>query len=458
MRVPAWIVVTASIVVLAGCRHYERRPVDLNDHLQAWDRRLAEAVERSDPAVAGSRPRMSLDLALELGSVYAPELRALRVALELPAARVDNPVRMADPTLEFEYARALESARHPNNFAPKIGFEIPTSGSLEVQRQADEAELSAARLEFDATAWEWRHSLRASWYAWSGARREVALLTQYIDEFQQILDETRNLVEAGEIDSIAQRLLEVEVTERRIDLEIARQVVMAARLEVLTVAGLPPDAAVDLVPELAPVEVPPGLFGDGAVSRAAVVARRHPAVRWRLDEFTLADERYRLEIHKQYPDLAFGTGYDYDDGQSRINFGFGLPIPVWNGNRRGIAEALARRELARVTAETELEQRAADLERARLQLLQMRSTREAVEQQLLPLARRQLEETRALLSIGEIDALLIREALSGSLDARRRLLSALVAEATAASDLAGFGGALELDETTTRSRIEEVDR
>jgi outer membrane protein, heavy metal efflux system len=59
-----------------------------------------------------------------------------------------------------------------------------------------------------------------------------------------------------------------------------------------------------------------------------------------------AESALKLEIAKQYPDVNFSPGYDYNSGQNRRQLGLNVELPL-NRNRGPIAEAEARR----VTAE-----------------------------------------------------------------------------------------------------------
>jgi outer membrane protein TolC len=60
-------------------------------------------------------------------------------------------------------------------------------------------------------------------------------------------------------------------------------------------------------------------------------------------EYAVTEANLQLEVARQYPDLQLNPGYDFDEGHHKFTFGPALPIPVWNRNRGGIAEADAKR-------------------------------------------------------------------------------------------------------------------
>ena len=60
----------------------------------------------------------------------------------------------------------------------------------------------------------------------------------------------------------------------------------------------------------------------------------------------------QLEIAKQYPDIHFSPGYQFDQGDNKWSLGITFELPVLNQNQGPIAEAKAKREeaAARFTA------------------------------------------------------------------------------------------------------------
>jgi outer membrane protein TolC len=60
----------------------------------------------------------------------------------------------------------------------------------------------------------------------------------------------------------------------------------------------------------------------------------------------------QLEVARQYPDLHFGPGYQYDLGENKWSLALSLELPLFNRNEGPIAEAEARRReaAARFTA------------------------------------------------------------------------------------------------------------
>ena len=112
-----------------------------------------------------------------------------------------------------------------------------------------------------------------------------------------------------------------------------------------------------------------------------------------------------------------------------------MALPLWNRNRRAIAEAEAAREVARAAFERAIEFREAAIAAARRVESGARAVRAVVEGELLPLAEAQYAESRELARLGEVNVLGLLTGLGQLLDARQRLVEARRDEALAAIEV-----------------------
>jgi outer membrane protein TolC len=65
-----------------------------------------------------------------------------------------------------------------------------------------------------------------------------------------------------------------------------------------------------------------------------------------LADYAAAEAGLRLQIAKQFPDVHFNPGYQFDQGDNKWSLGISVELPVLNQNQGPIAEAQARRRLA----------------------------------------------------------------------------------------------------------------
>jgi outer membrane protein TolC len=199
--------------------------------------------------------------------------------------------------------------------------------------------------------------------------------------------------------------------------------------------GLVPEAEVRFLPAI-------GVIAPAVPSsdRRTWVRESHPKMLLAQAEYATAEKALELEVRKQYPDLALGGGYGTDEGQSRILFGAGVPLPLLNRNRRGIAEALATRDAARAAAEGAYEDLVSQLVRAELATEAAAQRREFLEKELIPLVDEQVNELRRLGRLGDFNTLVLLEALRGAYDAKVQLLEAVASEATTTNELNALTG------------------
>lgn len=168
-------------------------------------------------------------------------------------------------------------------------------------------------------------------------------------------------------------------------------------------------------------------------------------------EYQVAEETLRLEVRKQYPDITIGTGYGSEDNDDRLLLGVSIPIPILNANRAGIAEAKARREVARAVAETTFERLTRELAMARAAYGASRTQRDAFERELVPMLDEQASEVEQLINLGEVNTLLLLETVTRRYEAKSRLLDLRLAETDAAIEITRLLGP---DESETPAPVE----
>ena len=126
----------------------------------------------------------------------------------------------------------------------------------------------------------------------------------------------------------------------------------------------------------------------------------------------------RCPSGRQVPDLTLGPAFESDAGQPRIGLVGGLPLPVLFANRRAIVEARFDRWAAAAA-------RARSLEGERTEL----------EELLVPLVERQLEDALRLARLGEASGLVLLESLERVHEVRMELIRTRTDEALVQAEL-----------------------
>ena len=426
--------------VATGCRSYEASPVDAVAHREAFlvraDRFLA--ADSADagagaPAVETASGRIGRDALERAALVFHADLRVARLEAGVARASADFAGLWDDPSIGFQWTRLVEVAGRPDELLGLASLTIPVSGRLELEKERLGAERAVALEEVAALEWRVRMDLARAWTRWRAAHALVVETRRFVEAVDAILPVVAAMEEVGELARTEARLLRIERAAAAA--ELVRLEADEARLAILVAAaaGLPPVVA----EWLDVAEARDGAreeaardTGDGGAATADA-----PPVRVARAAYEAAERRLAEEVRRQYPDLVLGPGYGTQDGDRQFQLGVSVALPLWNRNRRAIAEAEAAREVARAAFERAIEFREAAIATARRVESGARAVRAVVEGELLPLAEAQYAESRELARLGEVNVLGLLTGLGQLLDARQRLVEARRDEALAAIEV-----------------------
>jgi outer membrane protein, heavy metal efflux system len=424
----------ACSALLLGCQSYEPRPLDSDAHraavlartpsdegVAAFARRLADEGQPSEYNLADG---LSLREAEAVALFFNSELRLARLRAGVAQAGAKYAGLWEDPELGVDAERIIESVDHPWIIGASVGFTLPISGRLAVEEARANAEHRAELRRVAAEEWSVRNSLRAAWLEWSANQERSAAVADLLLRIESILSIVSQLEAAGELSRTEGRLFRIELASRRNALLGIDAAARELELGVHHLMGLAPSAPLSLTPTLAAAAV-----ADPADESWLT---RNPGLAALRADYDVAEEALRLEIRKQYPDIVIAPGLKSEDGDTRVLLGVSLPIPLWNRNQRDIAEADARRELARAAFETTLEGLESDLALAHARYDAARAQRSALETEIVPLVEQQDAETRRVAGLGEVDTFILLESLTRLHDIKVALIDARLAESLAA--------------------------
>lgn len=425
----AGLAIAAAVAAAGGCRSYEPSPVDARAHREAFLLR-ADAFLADDAApgpTAGADDASGVRLgrsALERAALLLhPDLRVARLEAGVARASAEFGGLWSDPSVGMQWTRLLEVAGRPDELFGLASLTIPVSGRLELEKERLGAEHAVALEEIVALEWRVRMDLARAWTRWRAAQALAGETRRFVDAVDAILPVVAAMEEVGELARTEARLLRIERAAAAA--ELVRLEADAARLAlgVAAAAGLPPVVAGWL-------EATDGAEADavsdpdevrGATASGVAEA---PPVRVARAAYEAAERRLAEEVGRQYPDLVLGPGYGTQDGDRQFQLGVSVALPLWNRNRRAIAEAEAAREAARAVLERAVEFREAAIASASRVEEGARAVRAVVEGELLPLAEAQYAESRELARLGEVNVLGLLTGLGQLLDARQRLVEA----------------------------------
>lgn len=454
MTPPRWLLLVCCPLWTLGCQRYARQPLDLSAYHQSLverDPSSAEVVEyaqqlsRSEsntPSHYNPADGLSLEESEAVALFFNPQLRTARLRARVPLVGAAEAGRWQDPQLGIDGERIIDGVEEPWVLGGVLNLTIPISGRLGVERNRALSEATAAELRALAEERRVLAELRAAWAEWSAASERAALTRQLVAELDPVVGRAERLRTAGELDPVDARLLRIEQVSQTAKLRGYEADARVAEVELKARLGLLPTADVKLIPSV-PVPNLPAAGED-----IATLVAEHPRVRLARAEYEVAERTLTLEVRKQYPDITLGGGFGTDQGDDRVLFGAALPLPLFNANRRAIAEARASREVARAAAETEYERLLAEASVAQTRLDAARERLAYVEKELAPLADQQVADARRLGQLGDFNTLVLLEAIKTAHDAKLEVLDSRLSVTLASRRIEALleGGSLATDQ------------
>lgn len=423
-----------AIPLAGGCQTYESVPLRDEAVLSAWrDRSVALplvsefAAEQSrltgSESVFNSADGIDLWEAEAVALLFNPSLRTARLSARVSQVGSAEAGRWDDPRLGIDAERIISGADSPWIVGGLLNLTIPLSGRLAVEKHLAGAEADVELLKVLEQERSVVAELRRMWADWSAAKMRAQVIEQSISDLTVFSVAAGKLRDAGEIDPTDARLFDIDLVRRRGQLLTARRLAARLESELREQMGLSPAAPLALSATLTvqPVD-------------SELPATQHIKVQVVRAEYAVAERALELEIRKQYPDLDLGGGFGRDQGDSRILGGISVPLPLLNGNRRGIVEATARRDAVRAAFEQQLLAIDSAIARSRAELSAASEQLEQIRQDLIPLVDRQLIDARRLLDVGEFNPLLVREAIDSAADAKLDLIDARLSVAQAVAN------------------------
>ncbi len=401
----------AAIMLATGCRTYEPAPIDLDRIERSFtERRIDACVPDASDAEAEAAMPLDLATAEQACLLLNADLRARRAEAGIAEAAADWAGLWPDPVVGLDLTRLLASVSNPVELLGSIGFTLPVSGRLEVEKTRLGLARHRVLVELETLEWRTRLELRDAWHRWSAAEAErdtTAALVAAIDDLLRLVDALETTGDLARVEARIFRLarLDARVTLAQLDADCE-----TARLEVLRLVGLPPSANVAMAPIEATGSAMIALPTDADLDRA-------PDVLIALAAHDVAEAAHEQAIRGQFPDLGIAPGYGTRDGYRQFGVGVTVPIPLFNRNRQAVETTLAARTAAAIEVERRLERTASDLAVARITFDLAARRLRLVTDELVPLVDTQFQELRTLADLGQFDTLVLLDGLVRRRDA-----------------------------------------
>jgi len=381
------------LLALAGCAHYQARPIDPAATAAHWQARrlddpaLAERLHQAQlawpPARYGRGELLLAALALN------PDLAEARAHLAEADAAVRTARAWPNPSVNLALERYAQdqAGSSPWLWGVSTNWLIDTAVRRRLRADLADAGVRGARLDYAEKVWEVRRTLRTALADVLLGEQQRALADDAVAKataLQAAQERRRALGEAMPADVLQVALV---LAQARDAAATAAQRVADARARLARVVGVPTQALENLPLAWDNLESPPEPSAATLDELATQARLARPDLERALVDYASRETELRQQVRMQYPQISIGPGYTYDHGVRKLQFNLGATLPLFDQNQGPIAEAEARREAAgrhveavQATIDSEIASAAARLAAARAALDASTRGRAAAEQ------------------------------------------------------------------------------
>jgi outer membrane protein, heavy metal efflux system len=347
MAHPSPSILSISILILCsltlcGCTaiRYEARP------LAPMRSAAAFAGRRLDPSVR----RWTEDALVRKALAEHPDVALARAKLATARAAVETAHTIPNPTLGLSPVIAANPNGAASPWALGFTLDVPVETAGKRARRTDVAlaALQSAALDAATIAFQTADAVRHAFRTLAAAADRVELLSkqqQAQEEVTKLYDDRVAAGAAARAETTQSRLL---LQQTRLLKRDAEKKQTEARAALASAAGVPVEALNRTAFDFSPFDRAPPAFHAGRARDHALENRTD--LLSALAAYAAAEATLRLEIAKQYPDIHFTPGYQYDMGTHKWSLpGLTAALPVFDRNRGPVMEAVAKRAEAAAT-------------------------------------------------------------------------------------------------------------
>ena len=377
-----------AVLGFVGCAHFSAKPLDVHaSAARITDRRLA-AQTWTLRALVDDAVRNHPEVALARAQ-YGTAKSAIRTAAERP-----NPTLLLTPQLVGPF-NFIEGT-----YGVELDWTFETAGKRGKRVDVARENVNAAARRVVSANWKVRAAVRKALLELYAAERRVSLVAEAIAKQQELLKLIDARVKAGAVSGLEMaqpRLMLVQMRMQQADTGKAAALARASLAESL---GMSTAGLSDAKFSFAAFE---STKGQSASHRRAALTHRADVLA-ALADYAAAEGALRLEIAKQYPDIHFNPGYQFDAGKDKWGLGLSITLPILNQNQGAIGEAEAKRREAAAKFNVVQTKVLAECDRAAAAMRAAR-VKIATADSLITEQGRQYETEKRLVTAGEGDKL-----------------------------------------------------
>ena len=312
---------------LSSCSVYHSAPIDLNAEEASW-----KEASRVDTHISVTRNQ-----ARQIGLVMNPDLNKARLKLASSNEAAKQSGWWNDPSFSWDIEQVLQE--NTLNMSGSLGFTIPVTGLPALEKKVAEQYKEADFWTLRQAELDFLSSLDQAWSKLAVTQRRKAVIRERLDAVRQENGVIEKLIGAGEVEFSSRQVASQRINDAIRELQTVTETELEQKMELVRLMGLHPSAARKLG----------FLTGQGfqlpAPGPAALASA--PKIKAQLATYATTETLFKTEIRRQYPELELGPSFTRDDGEKEVGGEIGFNLPLWNRNRKAIAEARGTRNLSR---------------------------------------------------------------------------------------------------------------
>lgn len=305
--------------------------------------------------------RITLDQAIVRLEVHNLDLRLAREAAAAAEARVITAGAMPNPGFSALREQLSGDSGDYHETSLVLSQTLELGGQRGLRRGTARGMADAAGLRLEATRSRLAFEVHQAYLRAAAAESDLAVLTETTEVFRRVEESGRKRFTEGDISRLDRNRIQIELARYETLLARAQLALRAASRE-LTLLVAPDSIAFSM---FLPAEMLSEHATEASIpslEAALLAATGRSDVRAAEAEVAAAEAALTLQRRIPIPDLTLSSGYKRQaDGFQGAVVGVSVPLPLWNRNRGGIAEAevnlsaaLARRELVLHRAENDI--------------------------------------------------------------------------------------------------------
>lgn len=371
---------------------------------------------------------IDLRTALQLAVAKNPQVQAVRAQIAAAQGRLQQSRYRPNP----EFSTEVEDLGRESESGPAqttIGIEQPfelfgkRGGRVAVAR----AELISEQYAAQQSLLELYQSVSSTFTSALGAQENVALARQRLDLARKIQDAVQVKLNDGAVPKAELLRAQSATKLAEIDLAASEATATQARLALAALwgsgdANFGVDGSLDewLTNTLAGAEAP-SIDGNPTLAALEALTRAREA------DITLSKASGK-------PDLNLGAGYRrlHDDGSNSFLVWASVPLPLFNRNKGGVAEATARLTQSEAELAATRQRLEGELRQLLVGLQTQRELIALLRDQVIPPAQQAMEEIDLAYRLGSQPYINVLDAQRTLAELQGQLIDALVAGANAA--------------------------